>query len=60
MKYNNESHKAWIVRMLKEIAGTLDAEKYEYIEHVSAINYAIGYLIGIGWADEEVQHEKDN
>lgn len=52
MKYNNESHRAWVVRMLKEIAGTLDVEKYEHIEHISAINYAIGYLIGIGWADE--------
>ena len=52
MKYNNESHKAWVVRMLQEIAGTLDVEKYEHIEYISAINYAIGYLIGIGWADE--------
>ena len=52
MKYNNESHKAWIVRMLQEIEGTLDMEQYEHIEHKSAINYAIGYLIGIGWADK--------
>ena len=52
MKYNNESHKAWVVRMLQEIAGTLDVDQYEHIEHISAINYVIGYLIGIGWADE--------
>lgn len=52
MKDNNESHKAWVVRMLQEIAGTLDMERYGYIEHLSAINYAIGYLIGIGWCDE--------
>ena len=52
MKYDNESHKAWVVRMLQEIARTLDMDQYEYIEHISAINYAIGYLIGIGWADE--------
>lgn len=48
----NESYKAWVVRMLQEIAGTLDMERYGYIEHISAINYAIGYLIGIGWCDE--------
>ena len=53
MKYAYETHKSWVVRMLQEIAGTLDVEKYEHIEHISAINYAIGYLIGIGWADEE-------
>ena len=57
MKYNNESHKAWVVRMLQEIAGKLDMERHEHtamahIEHISAINYAIGYLIGIGWCDE--------
>lgn len=57
MKYNNESHKAWVVRMLQEIAGTLNVEKYEYIEHISAINYAIGYLIGIGWADEKQENK---
>lgn len=56
MKYNNESHKAWVVRMLKEIAGTLDVEKYEHIELISALNYTIGYLIGIGWADEGRQY----
>ena len=53
MKYTNESHKAWVVRMLQEIAGTLDMERYGYIEHISAINYAIGYLIGIGWCDDQ-------
>lgn len=52
MKYNNESHKAWIVRMLQEIAETIDMERYESIEYISAINYTIGFLIGIGWADE--------
>ncbi len=53
MKYNNESHRAWVVRMLQEIAGTLIVEHNEDIEHIGAINYAIGYLIGIGWADED-------
>ena len=52
MKYSNESYKKWVVRMLKEIAGTLTVEHNEDIEHIAAINYAIGYLIGIGWADE--------
>ena len=52
MRYSNESYKEWVVRMLQEIAGTLDVEKYEHIEHISAINYTIGYLIGIGWADQ--------
>jgi len=52
MKYNNESYKAWVVRMLQELAGTLAVEKKEDIEHIGAINYAIGYLIGIGWCDE--------
>ena len=53
MKYNNEAHKEWVVRMLQEIAGTLDMDQYENIERISAINYAIGYLIGIGWCDNE-------
>lgn len=53
MKYNNESHRAWVVRMLQEIAETLIVEHNEDIEHIGAINYAIGYLIGIGWVDEE-------
>lgn len=53
MRYNNESHRAWVIRMLKEIAGTLIVEHNDDIEHIGAINYAIGYLIGIGWADEE-------
>ena len=41
MKYN------WVIRMLQEIEQDLKA-----VEHISAINYAIGYLIGIGWADK--------
>lgn len=53
MKYNNESHKAWVVRILQEIAGTIAIEHDDNIEHISAINYAIGYLIGIGWCDNE-------
>ena len=53
MKFNNESHKAWVVRKLQEIAGTLIVEHKEDIEHISAINYAIGFLIGIGWVDNE-------
>lgn len=52
MKYSNESHKAWVVRKLQEIAGTITIEHNDDLEHISAINYAIGYLIGIGWADE--------
>lgn len=55
MKYANETHKSWVVRMLKEIARTLTVEHNEDIEHIGAINYAIGYLIGIGWADEEIE-----
>lgn len=55
MKYAYETHKSWVVRMLQEIAGTLIAEHNEDIEHIGAINYAIGYLIGIGWADEEIE-----
>ena len=52
MRYNDESHKEWVVRMLQEIAGTLTVEHKEDIEHIGALNYAIGYLIGIGWMDE--------
>ena len=57
MKYNNESYKAWVVRMLQEIAGTLDMERYGYIEHIGALNYAIGFLIGIGWTEERKEYE---
>ena len=39
MKYNNESHKEWVVRMLQEIAGTLIVEHNDDIEHIGAINY---------------------
>lgn len=52
MRYDKESHKQWVVRMLQEIAGTLTVEHKEDIEHIGALNYAIGYLIGIGWVDE--------
>ena len=51
MTYNNESYKEWIVRILQEIAGTIAIEHGNNIEHINAINYIIGYLIGIGWAD---------
>ena len=51
MRYDNESHKEWVVRMLQEIAGTLTVEHIEDIEHIGALNYAIGFLIGIGWTD---------
>jgi hypothetical protein len=45
--------------MLQEIAGTLIVEHNDDIEHISAINYAVGYLIGIGWTDEGGLNEKD-
>lgn len=32
MRYNDESHKEWVVRMLQEIAGTLIVEHKEDIE----------------------------
>ena len=53
MKYSNESHKEWIVRMLQEIESNLCHDDYEHTGHISAINYVIGYLIGIGWCDNE-------
>lgn len=52
MKYNNENHKQWVVRMLQEIESYLRFGKEAEVEYISAINYAIGYLIGIGWADK--------
>ncbi len=57
MRYGNESHKEWVVRMLKEIAGTLTVEHKEDIEHIGALNYAIGFLIGIGWTEERKEYE---
>ena len=57
MRYGNESHKEWVVRMLQEIAGTLTIEHKEDIEHIGALNYAIGFLIGIGWTEERKEYE---
>lgn len=53
MKFNNETYKKWIVRMLQEIDRTLMIdENYDDIEHREALNYTIGFLIGLGWAEE--------
>lgn len=53
MKYNNETYKKWIVRMLQEIDGTLFIDKsFDDTEHREALNYTIGFLIGLGWAEQ--------
>lgn len=53
MKYNFESHKRWLVRILQDIVGTIAIEHEDNKEYIDAINYVIGYLIGMGWADDE-------
>ena len=52
MRYKDENHKQWVIRMLQEIEQDLKDNEIIEVEHISAINYAIGFLIGIGWADK--------
>ena len=55
MKYNDESYKQWVVRILQQIAADYidNSVKEKYFgPEISALEYTIGYLIGIGWADE--------
>lgn len=55
-KYNDESYKSYCVRRLMEISSgmALNDSNYglESLETKSALDYVIGYLIGIGWADD--------
>ena len=54
-KYNNESYKEWCIRQLMEVAEELQLDslrEQEYDSRISAINYVIGYLIGIGWRND--------
>ena len=50
-----ETYKSWCIRQLMEIAQELQLEtikKREFDSRISAVNYVIGYLVGMGWVDE--------
>lgn len=49
-KREGESYIDWCIRVLLDLVGDLEGDKR------SAVDYAIGYMIGI----REVLHEKDN
>lgn len=49
MSYHQETYKEWVVRKLMELVGYHGVELTA--EERDAINYVIGYLIGIGWRE---------
>lgn len=55
MRYSKETYKAWIVRKLADILSDHDDLTKE---ERAALNYIIGYLIGIGWSEQAGRKNK--